>query len=242
MSNLKPSLIATLGQNLEDLEHTLEEVKTENSIGDEFGQLENARHEVPILRLDTDEFNEEMGISKDDSPVDKESVLKSSNYAGFTIALKEEKEEVQHLSLSRGPVTKNLKTLLVVDKDDHKAKDVQPLDFFSKTEVLRPTALEPDPNSKADDVWTGLEVVTRKGDEDVKYYLMSHGFGEWKVLDQTEESKGDSDSWFVESAEIIRVKEKGPYIRLLIDEEHSVFFYPIIPDQLLERMHRFITQ
>jgi len=228
---------------LEDAGYSLEEVKTENSIDEDFSPLNIAsQHHFTLLdRLNTDEFNEEMGISKEDTPVDIESLLKSSNYAGFTIALKEEKEETPHLMLSRGPITENLKTLLVVDKDDQKAKDVEPLDFFSKTEVLRATALEPDPYSKADNVWAGLEVVTRKGDEDVKYCLMSHGFGEWKVLDQSEESKGDSDSWIVDSAEIIRVKEKGPYIRLSIDQEHSVFFYPIIPDPQLNVMHRFIT-
>jgi len=220
------------------------EVRTEDSI-DDFDQFFIATQQQfsPLTRCNTEDFNEAMGISREeDPPVNKELLLKSSNYTGFTIAIKEETEEPPRPRLARGPATENLKTLLVVDKDVEEAKAIEPLDFFSKTEVLRATALEPDPYTKADTIWSGLEVVTRKGDEDVKYFLMSHGFGEWKVLDQSEESKDDSDGWMVDSAEIVREKEKGPYIRLSIDDEHSVFFYPIIPDLQMSKMHRFITQ
>jgi len=244
MSNLKPSLIMKVERSFEEAEHPLVEVKTEDSSYGEFDQIPIASQQQfsPLTSCNTEEFNLAMGINKEDSSVDMESLLKCSNYTGFTIAVKEKTEEPPRLRLARGPATENLKTLLVVDKDDQKAKAVEPLDFFSKTEVLRATALEPDPYSEADGVWSGLEVVTRNGDEDVKYCLMSHGFGEWKVLDQSEESKDDSDGWLVESAEIVRVKEKGPYIRLSIDKEHSVFFYPTMPEMQLGRMHRFTTK
>jgi len=244
MSNLKPSLIVKVGRSIEEAEHHLDEVKIEESVDKDFDRLFIAsQHDfAPLCRFNTEEFNEAMGISMADSPFDKESHLKSSDYAGFTIAIKEDKEEPRKLRLARAPVTENLKILLVVDKDDQEAKDVESLDFFSKTEVLRATALEPDPYSELNNVWSGLEVVTRKGDEVLKYCIISHGFGEWKVLDQSAESKGDSNSWLVDAAEIVRVKEKGPYIRLNIDKEHSVFFYPIIPDLPMNKMHRFITE
>jgi len=244
MSNLKPSLIVKVARSIEEAEHRLDEVKIEKTIDNDFDRLFIASHHglAPLRRFNTEEFNEAMGISIGDSPFDKESHLKSSDYTGFTIAIKEDKEEPRKLKLARAPVTENLKTLLVVDKDDQEAKEVEPLDFFSKTEVLRATTLEPDPNSELNNVWSGLEVVTRKGNQEFKYCLKSHGFGEWKVWDQSAESKGDSNSWLVDAAEIVRVKEKGPYIRLSIDKEHSVFFYPIIPDLPMARMHRYITE
>jgi len=244
MSSLKPSLIAKVERSYGDAEHHLEEVTTEDTIDEDFAQFFVAKQNElpPLTRCSTDEFNEAMGINEDGPSVDMESVLKSSKYTGFTIALKEEKEGPPQLRLSRGPLIENLKTLLVVDKDDQKAKEVEPLDLFSNTKVIRATALDPDPYAEADEVWAGLEVITRKGDEDLNYCLMSHGYSEWKVFDQSEESKDQSDSWQVESAEIVRVKEKGPYIRLSIDEKHSVFFYPISPNLPLQRMHRFLTR
>jgi len=244
MSNLKPSLIMKVERSFEGAEHPLVEVKTEDSSWGDFDQtcIASEWQFSPLGSCNTEEFNQAMGIRKEDYPVDKESLLKCSNFTGFTIAVKEKTEEPTRPRLTRGPVTGNLKTLLVVEKDDQKAKAVEPLDFFCKTEVVRATALEPDPYSKADAVWSGLEVVTRNGDEDVKYCIMSHGFGEWMVLDQSEESKVDSDGWLVDSAEIVRVKERGPYIRLSIDKEHSVFFYPTVPDIELGRIHRFKTE
>jgi len=244
MSNLKPSLIAKVERSIKEAEHRLEEVKTEDSIDKDFDQLFIASRQDfdSLRRFNTEEFNEAMGISTADSLFDNESQLKFSDYTGFTIAIKEDKEEPQKLRLAREPVTENLKTLLVVDKDDQDAKDVEPLDLFSKTEVLRATALKPDPYSEVKNVWSGLEVVTRKGDEQLKYCLMSRGFVEWKVLDQSGESKDDSNSWLVEAAEIVRVKEKGPYIRLSIDKEHSVFFCPVISDLSMGKMHRFLTE
>jgi len=241
---LKPSLVAKVERSFEHAENSLEEVKTEDSMDLDFAQFFIAKQNdfSPLTRCPTDEFNEAFGISEDRSSVDKESVLKSSKYTGFTIALKEEEKEAPKLKLSRGSDTENLKTLLVVDKDDQKAKEVEPLEFFSNTEVVRATTLEPDPYAEPDDLCVGLEVVTRKGNEDMKYCLMSHGYSEWKVFDQSEECKDHSDSWQVESAEIVRVKERGPYIRLSIDEDHSVFFYPVSPDLPLHRMHRFLTR
>jgi len=241
---LKPSLIARVERSFGDAEDHLEELKTESTIDEDFAQFILAKQNEmsPLTRCPTDEFNEAMGINEDEPPVDLESVLKSSKYTGFTIALKEEKEEPAKLRLSRGPTTENLKTLLVVERDDQKAKEVEIIDFLSKTEVVRATALEPDPYAEANELWAGLEVITRKGDEDVKYCLMSHGYSEWKVFEQSEECKDRSDSWQVDSAEIVREKEKGPYIRLSIDEKHSVFFYPISPDLSLSRMHRFLTK
>jgi len=243
MSNLKPSTIVKVVRSIEEAEYHFDEVKIEESIDKDFDQLFIAsQHDfAPLNSCNTEEFNEAIRIVAA-TPFDKESLLKSSDYTGFTIAIKEDKEEPQKLRLTRGPLIENLKTLLVVDKDDQEAKDVQPLDFFTKTEILRATVLEPDPYSDVNNVWSGLVVVTRKGDEDVTYCIKSHGFCEWKILDQLEESKIDSDSWLVDAAEIVRVKDKGPYIRLGIDEEHSVFFYPIIPDLPMERMHRIITK
>lgn len=237
---LKPSLVAIAEQSLKDAEYRLEEVQTEDTIGEELLQFCEAKS--PLTLCSTEEFNMEMGISNDESSVDIESKLKSSKYTGFTIALKEEMKEAPQLRLSREPLTQNLKTLLVVDKDEKEAKEVEPLEFFTKTEVIRATKLEPDPNAESDDIWFGLEVATRKGDEYLNYFLMSHEYGEWKVFDQAEECKGDSDGWLVEAAAIVRDKDRGPYIRLSIDVDHSVFFYPISPDLPLQRLHRFITK
>merc|ERR1711920_200239 len=204
-------------------------------IDKDFDQLFNASQNgfAPLVRCNTDEFNEAFGITAD-ARFDKESLLKSSVYSGFTISVKEDKEEQRKLRLSRGPIIANLKTLLVVDKIDEEAKSVEPLDFFTKTEVLRATVLDPDPYSGVNDVRSGLEVVVRKGEGEVQYCFMSHEFCEWQILDQSEESKGDSKSWLVDAAEIVRVKDKGPYIRLSIDEEHDVFFCPRIPDLRME--------
>jgi len=237
---LKPSLLGTVEQSLEDAEHRLEEVQTEDTIGEELIQFCEAK--APLTICSTEDFMSAMGISKEESSDDIESKLKSSKYTGFTIALKEEEKEIAQPRLSREPLTNSLKTLLVVDRNDEKAKEVEPLDFFSKTEVLRATMLEPDPNADPDSVWFGLEVATRKGDEDLNYYLISHEYGQWKVLDQTAEARRDSNGWLVQAAEIVRVKDRGPYIRLSIDEDHSVCFYPISPDLPSQRMHRFLTK
>jgi len=244
MSNLKPSLIAKVERSIGEAEHCFEELKMEESIDKDFDHqlfIASQKDFAPLLRCNTDEFNEAFGIIAD-PPFDKESLLKSSDYTGFTISVKEDKEEQRKLRLARGPLIENLKTLLVVDKDDQEAKNVEPLDFFTKTEVLRATVLEPDPYSGVNNVRSGLEVVIRKGDGNVKYCFMSHEFCEWKILDQSEESKGDSNSWLVDAAEIVRVKDKGPYIRLSIDEEHNVFFCPRIPDLQMEKLHRFMTE
>jgi len=238
---IKPSLLSTVERSSEDAEHRLEEAETEDIVGEELIQF--CESKSPLTMCSTEDFMSAMGITEAESSVDDtESKLKSSKYTGFTITLKEEKKESAKPRLSREPMTGNLKTLLVVDKNDEKAKEVEPLEFFSKTEVLRAMKLEPNPNAETDDLFFGLEVATRKGNEDLNYCLISHEYGEWKVFEQKKKSKRDSDRWLVQVAEIVRVKDRGPYIRLYIDEDHSVFFYPISPDFPLHRLHRFITK
>jgi len=235
---MKPSLIATVEQSIEDAA----EGQTEDAKDDDLEQF-NIAHSgdfSPLINCPTEELNEALGVHKDDPQPDKESLLKSLSYTGFTIALKEEKEGLSHLRLERGPAAENLKTLKVVEKDDVNAKEVEALDFFSKTEVVRTTFLPPNPYAGADNVVTGLEVVIKKGDENLKYCLLSHGYGEWKVFDESKECKENFDSFQVESAEIVREKDKGPYIRLSIDDDRSMFFYPIHPSA--DGMHRFITE
>jgi len=241
---IKPSLIATVEQSIQDAVDFVAEEQTEDAKDEDLPPLNiaNSGDFSPLTNCPTDEVNEALGINKEEPPPDKDSLLKSWSYTGFTIALKEEKEGPSHLRLGRGPAAENLKTLKVVEKDDVKAKEVEALDFFSKTEVVQTTALPPNPYAQVDKVECGLEVVIKKGDENLKYCFLSHGYGEWKVFDESKECKENFDSFQVESAEIVREKEKGPYIRLSIDDDRSMFFYPIHPSPSLGGMHRFETE
>jgi len=236
---LKPSLVAKVEQSSEYCQ-PLEELKTEeteNSTWD-FTSVAN----LPALTsCPTEEFNLAMGIDST-SPVDTDALLKASKYTGFTITRRERSDQPQELSLSRAPITGKLTTVLIVNKDDEKAKDSETLDFFSKIEIVQVTVLQPDPHAEADSVWSGLELITRKDDQYVDYCLKSHGYSEWKVYEEAEESKDDSKPYQVECAEIIRVKGQGPYIRFILEREHSVSFYSISPNFPTIQMHRFITK
>jgi len=238
---IKPSLTATVEQSIQDAVDSLAEEQTEAAKDEDLSPI-NIAHSgdfSPLTNCATEELNEGLGINKEDPSPDKESLQKSWSYTGFTIMLKEEKVGPSRLRLERGPSAENLKTLKVVEKDDVKAEEVEALDFFSKTEVVRTTALPPNPYADADKVVSGLEVDIKKGDKNLKYCLLSHGYGEWKVFDESKECKGNFDSFQVESAEIVREKEKGPYIRLRIDDDRSMFFYP--KHLSLAGMYKFTT-
>jgi len=155
-------------------------------------------------------------------------------YTGFTIydmgapSLKLERQ----IELKGKPIILEIPKILEDEKQDDRHKVIE---VFSKARIGDHAIIEPNPYSKVEDVWAGLQLRVRKNKEDKSYVIKSKGLAKWNVQEQLSlilrdvSSGADSTCgyWEVDIAEVVRDEKKGPYIKLTIDEQNTVFLYPI---------------
>jgi len=154
-------------------------------------------------------------------------------YTGFTIAFKD--KSVASLRLKRQDSLRTLKTVLDVPKkaEDEKQEDSREVvEVLSHARVGNIVELPTNPYSRPEEIWTGLEVTVVRKDLNKTYVLMTQGLAKWVIDEQKAGlctlSSTDSflNYWEVDTAEVVREKGKGPYVKLNIDKDHSVCLKP----------------
>jgi len=178
---------------------------------------------------------------------DAEAIENLEEYTGFTIAFKD--NSVSSLRLKRQDSLKALEAILDVPKkaEDEKLDDSrQVIEVFSDARVGNVTKLPVNPYNRPEQIWTGLEVTVNKKDQIKKYVLLTRGLAKW-IIDEEEaglcalqSTDSGMNYWKVDTAEIVREKGKGPYVKLNIDEEHAVCFKPQKASD--EELKRFMTE
>jgi len=168
-------------------------------------------------------------------------------YTGFTIAFKD--NAVPSLRLKRQESLSALKAVLDVPNkaEDEKRDDSrEEIEVFSNARVGNVVHIPPNPYSEPEEVWTGLEVSVKKKDQAKRYMLMSRGLAKWVVDEQNDAGllalqsiDSGVNYWEIDTAEVVREGGKGPYVKLNIDKEHALCFYPIKASD--EELKRFMT-
>jgi len=239
---MKPSLVAALAKHdSQGRESSTSSKLSDLNLPDIRGSSETLQ---PLCMLSNDSLIFEIMA---------EEKVENTEYTGFTIALKKESSGL--LRLTRQESLRSLKPVKVVPKtledvknsEDMKIEDSEKIVEFSGANVGRVVHIQPDPYSKPEDVWMGLEVTVSKNDVEKKYVLMTHGLGNWVIDDVNRADKlaiKDCDSgetiWKVDTAEVVRDEAKGPFVRLNIDKDNSVAFYPLKASA--GQIKRFMTE
>lgn len=169
-------------------------------------------------------------------PPSPEVEIKDSReeYTGFTIAYKD--SSVVLLKLRRQDSLRTLKAIVDIPKkaEDEKLEDSREvIDIFSDARIGTIVPLQPNPYSSPEQIWTGLEVSVMKNDEIKTYVLVTRGLAKW-IIDEPKlgwcsvasDDSGLINPWNVATAEIVREKGKGPYLKLNIDKENAVCLKP----------------
>jgi len=157
----------------------------------------------------------------------------TEEYTGFTIAFKD--KSVASLRLKRQDSLRTLQAVLDVQKkaEDEKREDSREvIEVLSHARVGNIVQLPTNPYSRPEEIWTGLEVNVLKKDQSKTYVLMTQGLAKW-VIDEQEaglcslaSTESTVNYWEVETAEVVREKGKGPYVKLNIDKDRSVSLKP----------------
>jgi len=171
----------------------------------------------------------------------------AEEYTGFTIAYKDSSRPT--LRLKRQISLTALQALLDVPpkaEDEKREGSSEVLEIFSKARISNKGDLPPNPYSRPEHIWAGLEVTVIKNDETKTYVLMSLGLAEWIIdepkvdmLSVTSSAESGFNYWNVDTAEIIREEGKGPYVKLNIDKDNAVFLKPKKASH--EELKRFMT-
>jgi len=246
MSSIKPS---TVGK----IEHSKsEEKKDVSSPSEKFNKLDlpdictksDSNPLVPLCMLS----NESLIFSDEPVVVEVKEEIKMREYTGFTIAFKD--ESVPSLKLKRQESLRRLTPVLEVPKnaEDMKRNDCdEVIEVFSSALIGGETHIRPNPYSKPEEVWTGLEITVKKKDQSKRYVLMTHGLAKWIVqeninlgLASLKSTDSEMTFWEVDTAEIVRDEEKGPYVKLSIDNKNAVYFYPVKASD--GELKRFMTE
>jgi len=157
----------------------------------------------------------------------------TEEYTGFTIAFKD--KSVASLRLKRQDSLRTLKAVLDVPKkaEDEKREDSRELiEVLSHARVGHIVELPTNPYSKPEEIWTGLEVNVVKKDQSKTYVLMTQGLAKWVIDEQQAglctlaSTESTLNYWEVDTAEVVREKGKGPYVKLNIDKDRSVCLKP----------------
>jgi len=265
-STMKPSIVAKYEDSQskekdvdnppEELNKLLFEAKIENA------ELEEKNVDLgpseKFNKLDLPDMNSEKKPLIPEPMVSKESLLlpepvaaevkdNRGEYTGFTIAFKD--DSVPLPSLKRQESLSALKAVLDVPnkaEDEKRDNSREEIELFSDARVGNFVHIPPNPYSKPEEVWTGLEVTVKKKDQAKRYMLMSRGLAKW-VVDEPRDAgllalqSIDSGPryWEIDTAEIVRERGTGPYVKLNIDKEHAVCFYPIKASD--GQLKRFMT-
>jgi len=154
-------------------------------------------------------------------------------YTAFTIACKD--SSMVTLRLKRQESLSALKALFDIPEkteDEKKEDSREVIEIFSHARVSYTANLPPNPYSDLEQIWTGLELTVIKKDEEKTYVLMSLGLAEWIIEEPIVHelsatfSADSGNYWNVDTAEIVREKGKGPYVKLNIDKENAVCLKP----------------
>lgn len=193
--------------------------------------------DIPNIISEEETLNPVSALSNDSLRLEPDVEIKEhqrEEYTGFTVAIRD--NSAASLRLKRQDSLSTLKEVLDVptNAEDEKLDDSRELiNIFSHARVANVVHLPKDPYKDPDEVWSGIELAVFKNDQVKKYVVKSHGLARW-IIDEQQAGFYASQStesidisyWEVDTAEIVREKGKGPYIKLNIDEEHAVYLKP----------------
>jgi len=259
---MKPSTVSAYVNSESKAKEVAAEALNKQSSGDKIKDT-IVQVEGPLQKLTELNFDIKSGLkpAKPEAQMSTESLLREppsepeveikdnlEEYSGFTIAYKD--SSVVTLRLKRQESLSALKPLYDIPKkaEDEKLEESREvIEIFSNARVNYPTVLPPNPYSSPEHIWTGLEVTVKKKDEEKTYVIMSLGLAKW-IIDEPKADKisvtssaesGFNNYWNVETAEIVREKGKGPYVKLNIDKENAVCLKPKKASQA--ELKRFMT-